>query len=172
MDNICDMPDPVTVELLEWIQQSIERLVGSVDGLTDDQVRVPVAASGWTIAGLLVHVLDSTTFWLHNVVAGNPMDFDDDDAWNNDPSVPLARLTERMRVEVQQRCSAVSRVASTAAPNWWPDGAWGGYRQHTVRGVLIHLLNDNAAHTGHLDLARESIDGAVWDYRLGRVVVR
>ena len=33
----------------------------------------------------------------------------------------------------------------------------------------MHLLNDNAAHTGHLDIAREQIDGAVWDFTLGRV---
>jgi hypothetical protein len=31
--------------------------------------------------------------------------------------------------------------------------------------VLLHLLNDNAAHTGHMDIARERLDGGVWDHR-------
>ncbi|CCH69612.1 hypothetical protein BN10_270002 [Phycicoccus elongatus Lp2] len=50
-----------------------------------------------------------------------------------------------------------------------PEGAWGGYRQDSVRGVLLHLLKDNAAHSGQLDVVREGIDGAVWDFAIGGV---
>lgn len=170
MNDMTRTHDPVTLELLAWIQQSVERLCRSAEGLTDDQARTPVVASGWTVAGLLNHVHESTCFWLGNVIAGNPMGFqDDDEPWDNDPRTPVAMMLDRIRDDVSQACSQVRGVASSEAPGWWPEGAWGGYRQDTVLGVLIHLLNDNSAHTGHMDLAREGIDGAVWDYRLGGV---
>lgn len=161
--------DPVTGELLGWIQQATERIRGSVDGLTEAQVRTPAAPSGWTIAGLVGHVHDSTWFWLHHVIAGNPMSFRDDDEWDNDPDCGLPELLARLRDDTARGCAAVAQVASTDAPGWWPEGAWGGYRQDTVRGVLVHLLNDNAAHTGQLDLAREAIDGGVWDYAINGI---
>ncbi|WP_407674660.1 hypothetical protein [Phycicoccus elongatus] len=35
--------------------------------------------------------------------------------------------------------------------------------------MLLHLLKDNAAHSGQLDVVREGIDGAVWDFAIGGV---
>lgn len=156
--------DPVTIELLDWIQHSTERICRSTHGLTEEQVRTPAAPSGWTIAGLVGHMHGSTRFWLHNVVAGHPMEFQDDDPWDNDPELPFALLLDQLRRDTASACAAVAHIPSSAAPGWWPEGAWGGYRQTTVRGVLVHLLNDNAAHTGQLDMAREHLDGGVWDY--------
>ena len=162
--------DPVTDELLSWIGASVRRLVASTKGLTEDQMRMPVAPSGWSVLGLLGHVHDSTIFWLHNVVAGNPTEFDEsDDEWVNDPDRPATEMIAVLLADVATACAAVRGVASDQKPGWWPEGAWGGYRQHTVRGVMLHLLNDNAAHTGQLDIAREQIDGAVWDFAVNAI---
>lgn len=162
--------DPVTLELLDWIDASVRRLAASAEGLSEEQLRAPTVPSGWSILGLLGHVQSSTVFWLHNVVAGHPIEFDDrDDEWANDPDRPGAELIASLLAEVSQACAAVRHVGSTQEPGWWPEGAWGGYRQNTVRGVLLHLLNDNAAHTGQLDIARELIDGAVWDFSVDGV---
>jgi uncharacterized damage-inducible protein DinB len=169
MTHTASFHDPVTVELVEWIRQSAERVCRSVHGLAEAQVREPAAPSGWTIAGLVGHIHDSTWFWLHNVIAGHPKTFDEDDPWDNDPDLPMTQLLHRLRTDTARACAVIEHLASHAAPGWWPEGAWNGYRQATIRGVLVHLLYDNAAHTGHLDLAREQIDGGVWDYSLNAV---
>jgi uncharacterized damage-inducible protein DinB len=161
--------DQVTVELLGWVQGGIERMCRSAEGLSEAQARTPVVPSGWTVAGLLGHVHDCTYFWLHNVVAAHPMEFDADDVWDNDPDVPIAQLVDRLSTDTQRCCVAVQGISSLAVPGWWPDGAWGGYRQDTVLGVLLHLLNEIASHSGHLDLARELLDGGVWDYGIGGI---
>ncbi|WP_165962896.1 DinB family protein [Occultella glacieicola] len=160
--------DPTTTDLLGWVQHTIEHLCGSTQGLTEAQVRTPVAPSGWTVAGLLGHVHDSTIFWLHHVLGGHPMTFEED-PWDNDPDLPLVALVDRLRQDTAAACAAVEHLGNDTAPLWWPDGAWGGYRQTTVRGVLLHLLNDNAAHTGQLDMAREHLDGGVWDHAVDGV---
>ena len=162
--------DPVTEELLGWVRHSTERVCRSVEGLTDAQVREPAAPSGWSIAGLVGHVHACTWFWLHHVAAGHPTTLDEDARWDNDPELSVAELLHQLRRDTARACAAVEPLAGDAAPGWWPEGAWGGYRQETIRGVLLHLLYDNAAHTGHLDLARENLDGGVWDY--GRSAVR
>lgn len=169
MTHTLTSSDPVTVELIGWVRQSIERVCGSVQGLTEAQVRQPAAPSGWTIAGLVGHIHESTRFWLHHVIAGNPTTLDEDSQWDNDPGLTLPQLVERLREDTACACAAIEGAAADAAPGWWPEGAWGGYRQETIRGVLIHLMYDNASHTGHLDLARERIDGGVWDYQLNAV---
>lgn len=156
--------DAVTTELLDWIQAGIDRLCRSTHGLTEAQVRLPAAPSGWTIAGLVGHVHDSTHFWLHHVIAGHPMTVHEDDPWDNDPPIAFAALLNLLHQDTATARTSVEHLAHNASPGWWPQGAWGGYRQTTVRGVLIHLLNDNAAHTGQLDIAREQLDGGVWDY--------
>jgi hypothetical protein len=30
---------------------------------------------------------------------------------------------------------------------------------HSVRGVVLHIIEETARHAGHLDIARELIDG-------------
>lgn len=156
--------DPVVDDLLGWIQHSTERLCSSAGGLSEQQVRTSAAPSGWTIAGLIGHVHESTWFWLHHVCAGHPADFHEDDVWDNDPDLAFADLLDTLRRDTAQACTEVRELAGTAAPGWWPEGAWGGYRQTSIRGVLVHLLHDNAAHTGQLDIVREHLDGGVWDF--------
>lgn len=155
--------DPITGDLLAWIQEAVKRIAASARDLTEAQVRTPVAASGWTILGLANHVRDSSTFWLGNVIAGVPIAIEDQ-PWDNDPRTPAREVIADLVGSVERSCAAVRRVRHDATPGWWPDGAWGGYRQTTVRGVLLHLLNDNAAHAGHMDIVRERIDGAVWNF--------
>ena len=163
--------DPVTEELLGWSEAAVKHLARSCEGLTDAQTRAPVAPSGWSVLGLLGHVRDTTLFWLTNVIAGRPTTMGADDCWDNNPAAAAAEVIDRVLGDVERACAATRGVSSTAAPGWWPTGAWGGYRQDTVRAVLLHLLNDNVAHAGHLDLAREGIDGAVWDFAVNGVRV-
>ena len=38
------------------------------------------------------------------------------------------------------------------------------YREHvSLRWIMVHMLEETARHTGHLDLMREEIDGQVGD---------
>lgn len=162
--------DPITGQLLAWIQGTVSRIVASTVGLVEPQLRTPVAASGWTIVGLVGHVRDSSTFWLDNIVGGVPTSMDDE-PWDNDPTVPAEDVISQLTSEAERACTALQGIRHDAAPGWWPEGAWGGYRQTTVRGVLLHLFNDNAAHAGQLDMAREGIDGGVWDFAINGVRV-
>ncbi|MGL5817632.1 MAG: DUF664 domain-containing protein [Phycicoccus sp.] len=163
-------PTHRTLELVGWVESQCQRMIATVDGLTDAQLRAVLSPSGWSMLGLLGHVRDSTVFWLHHVVLGEPAPMDEEPRWDDDPAVPGSEVVAGFTTTCASACAAVRHVPADTPPGWWPDGAWGGYRQHTVTGVLLHLLAENAAHAGHLDIARELTDGAVWD--LGADAVR
>ena len=156
--------DPTTIHLLDCIEANVQRLAASLAGLDETALRSPVVRSGWTMLGLVGHVRDSSYFWLHHVILGHPMTFNDaDERWDNSPITPTVDVVKSLVSTVSTSCRAVRHLRADAEPGWWPNGAWGGYRQDTVLGVLAHLLVDNAAHAGHLDIARELTDGEIWD---------
>ena len=170
-----DVPgmNTTTNEVLDWIAGQGHQLAGLVDGLDETQLRARPLPSGWSMLGLLGHVADSTHFWLHHVLLGHPVGMDEDEAWPNDPADAASDVVAQFVASYAADVAAVREAALDAKepPRWWPEGAWGGYRQDTVLGVLLHLFADNAAHTGQLAIVRELADGGVWDYSVSGVRV-
>jgi uncharacterized damage-inducible protein DinB len=162
-----------TDEVLDWIEAQCHRMTAFVEGLDEEALRARPLPSGWTMLGLLGHVADSTHFWLHHVLLGHPVAMDEDEGWPDDPAAPAAEVVAGFSASYLADVAAVRAhdLDAAEAPRWWPEGAWGGYRQDTVLGVLLHLLADNAAHAGQLGIARELADGGVWDYAVDGVRV-
>jgi hypothetical protein len=98
--------------------------------------------------------------WFEVAFLGHPdasPQFDDgtEDADMTVPGVPLAQLLE----EYERQC-ALSNEITAAHPldeagrnPGFPAGA------ATLRWMLIHMVEETARHAGHLDIARELIDG-------------
>jgi hypothetical protein len=53
-------------------------------------------------------------------------------------------------------------LSADEAPKYWPQELFGDWRLDSVREVLLHVLVETATHAGHLDAARELIDGKQW----------
>ena len=160
-----------THEVLDWLEAQGHKMAELVQGLDEAQLRARLLPSGWSMLGLLGHVRDSTHFWLHHVLLGHATELDEDEAWDDDPALPAAQVVAGFVASYVADVAAARGLAADAGPGWWPDGAWGGYRQETVLGVLMHLFADNAAHAGQLSIVRELTDGGVWDYEIGGVRV-
>ena len=52
-------------------------------------------------------------------------------------------------------------LALDAGPAWWPD-IFGDWRLDDLEQVLLHVVTETACHAGHLDAARELLDGRRW----------
>ena len=46
---------------------------------------------------------------------------------------------------------------------------FGDSRMDNLHEVVMHVLIETTCHAGHLDAARELIDGRTWDYEHGRL---
>ena len=140
-------------------------VLGILEGLGEEDLRRPVLPSGWSCAGLVQHlVLDVEHWWFWRVVAGRPPDRGEDieDAWQLEGDITAAAVLDLYRTETERSNAIVAETPLEAAPAWWPEELFGTWRLHSLRQVLLHVIAETACHAGHLDAARELIDGRTW----------
>ena len=159
--------DLETKTLLSYLNSQRTHVLGIVEGLDEEALRRPVLPSGWTCLGMLSHLaLDDERFWLRGVVAGEQSVIDavaaGSDGWAVDPNASSEQILGLYRQEIENTNAIIATTTLDSAPAWWPKELFGEWRLDTVREVLLHLITETAVHAGHLDAARELIDGRKW----------
>jgi len=149
--------------LLAFLAAQRAAVLSIVAGLTEQAWHRPVVPSGWTPAGLVDHLGGAEWHWFQGVVAGQhpgPAPGDEDQP-PRDPAaafvcdLPSAEITGFYRDQCASS-DAVLAVTPLSAP---PRGMHGGYQPPDVRWVVLHMIEETARHAGHLDIARELLDG-------------
>jgi Protein of unknown function (DUF664) len=149
--------------LLAALNAQREHVLGALDGLSPGDLRRPVLPSGWTAAGMVRHLaLEVEQFWFRGAVAGEPLTLTHrDEAWQVPADVPVAAILDLYRDEMVRANAIVAATPIDAMPKWWPD-FFGDLPPRPLRGTLLHVITETATHAGHLDAARELIDGSQW----------
>jgi uncharacterized damage-inducible protein DinB len=155
-----------TGTLQSWLDGQRRHVLGILEGLDDDALRRPVLPSGWSCAGLVQHLaLDVERFWFRGVVGGDPDVLaaieGADDAWQVDAGLPAHAVLDGYRTEIALADDVIAATAPDATPLWWPPFT-GGWRLADRDEVLLHVITETACHAGHLDAARELLDGRQW----------
>jgi|ERR1022692_195772 hypothetical protein len=151
--------------LLATLNNQRDHVLGILDGLSDDDLRRPVLPSQWTCLGLVRHLaLDVEQFWFRRVVAGEPGDGSESagGAWQVAEDVPAEAVIDLYRQEIELANAIIAATPVDAAPAWWPEELFGGWRLHDLREVILHVITETACHAGHLDAVRELIDSRTW----------
>lgn len=165
--SVSPTSNPEVRALLSCLDGQRRHILGILDGLDQEALRRPVLPSGWNCLGLVQHLaLDVERFWFRAVFAGDAAvveALDDiDDAWRVGPDVPHTEVLDRYRAEAVLSNAAVAAADPDAPLAWWPHHLFGEPHLHTVRDVLLHVITETACHAGHLDAARELVDGRRW----------
>ncbi|MEU3659298.1 DinB family protein [Streptomyces sp. NPDC032940] len=153
--------------LLTALDGQRRHVLGALEGLDEEALRRPVLPSGWSCLGLVQHLaLDVERFWFGAVVAGDARVIaaldEVEDAWRVEAGVAASDVLDRYRREVRLADAVIGATPVAAAPAWWPHHLFGEPHLHTLRDVLLHVITETACHAGHLDAAREIIDGRRW----------
>ncbi|MGW7005212.1 DinB family protein [Streptomyces sp. NPDC054933] len=154
--------------LLSCLNAQRAHVMGILEGLDEEALRRPVLPSGWNCLGLVRHLaLDVERFWFRAVVAGEKsvvgdLDQDPDDAWQVGPEVPSDDVFNLYQQEVDFANTIITTTALDAEPAWWPVELFGDWRLNDLREVILHVITETACHAGHLDAARELLDGRRW----------
>ena len=142
--------------LLERLADQRHHVLTQLEGLSDEQLRRPVLPSGWSCLGLVRHLtLSDERYWFEVVVAGGPLDFwpeGDNGDWRVHPDEPAADIVDAYR-------SAIRRSDGDPPErpeDWWDDA---GLHFPDLRTIVMHVLVETSVHAGHLDAARELLDG-------------
>lgn len=158
--------DATAAALLKSLNAQRDHVLGVLEGLGQDDLSRSLLPSAWTCLGLVHHLaLDVERFWFQTVVAGRTpaaeSDEDTTSAWQVPPGMGADDVLGLYRREIEQANKIIESVPLEAAPAYWP--AWfGNFRLADLRAVLLHVITETACHAGHLDAARELVDGRMW----------
>ena len=162
------MPEPAVhgekEVLLSYLNGQRDHVLGILEGLSDEDLRRPVLPTGWTCLGLVQHLaLDIERFWFQAVVAGERVDLESGaDAWQVPADVPAEAVLEGYRREIALANPIIAATPPASPPAWWPEEQFGSWRMNDLREIVLHVITETACHAGHLDAARELIDGRTW----------
>lgn len=138
-----------------------------IDGLAEDQLSTAIVPSGWTLAGMIEHLGDAERAWFQFVVAGESIDDTDDepagDRSESDGFHPARGVADALayyRAQIARSEEILAATPLVARPAARPVADIGiADEVMTVRDVVLHVIEETARHAGHLDVARELIDG-------------
>jgi hypothetical protein len=151
--------------LLAFLAAQRDAVLAIVDGLDEDAWHRSVVPSGWTPAGLVEHLSGAEWHWFQGVVTGaRPEPPPGEDVAPYDPEA--AFVTDRPSAEIiaeyRDICALSDAVLAATPLSARPRGRHGDPEMDEppdVRWVVLHMIEETARHAGHLDIARELIDG-------------
>jgi len=153
--------DPERRALLTFLDAQRASVLAIVDGLGEEALRTTVVPSGWTPLGLIEHLGGVEGYWFQHVAAGSAMY----DPWPDEPAAGVfttRHATEAVLGFYRDQCERSSAVLASMPLSSPPRGrAYGEIAEQVsdVRWIVLHMIEETARHAGHLDIARELIDG-------------
>ncbi|WP_213451670.1 DinB family protein [Rhizomonospora bruguierae] len=138
-----------------------------LSGLTEQQARRSVVPSGWSPLELVVHLMWVERRWLcwGFLAEPTPEPWGDNGPgagphgrWQVPAEVTMAQALERFTEQCERSRQIVAGVPLARR------AALGGRfptpeKAPTLGWILFHVLQEYARHAGHLDVAREIMDG-------------
>lgn len=154
--------------LLGTLEAQRSHIVAMLDGLDDERLRAAVVPSGWHCLGLIRHLTAGEDYWFGRCVNGEPaspsvVPADVADDWMVAEHESSAAILDRYR-DVAARSNAIIGTTPLDAAPRQPDPEWleWGLDFPDLRTILLHVVVETSVHAGHLDAARELIDGRQW----------
>jgi uncharacterized damage-inducible protein DinB len=138
------------VAFLDFARESV---IKKADGLSEDDVRRPMVATGTSVLRLIRHLTDGERFWFVVQLGGEGTEPD----WNaaGSDSRPSAEIIADYRASIEASNRAIRELADPDAVAVRPlDG-----RRQSLRWTIAHMTSETARHAGQADIVRELIDG-------------
>jgi uncharacterized damage-inducible protein DinB len=150
--------------MLDYLGFYRDVVADKVDGLSDEHLLTSVVPSGWTPAGLVNHLVNVERRWLRWGFLAEQLtdpwrDATEDDGWVSPDASPaeLRLLLEAAGVRTRSIVEAHDLTDTAAVGGRFTDRA----SAPQLQWILLHLIQEYARHAGHLDIARELLDGRV-----------
>jgi hypothetical protein len=160
------MTTGITADLHRYLQQSREALLGTLDGLSEYDVRRPMTPSATNLLGLVKHVA-TVEFGYLGTCVGRPApvtlpwvadgsEWEGADMWAkaDESREYLTGLYRQVGQHSDELMEQLPLDAPASVP-WWPEER----RETTFGSLVVRVIAETAQHAGHADVVREMIDG-------------
>ena len=147
---------------LDWYHAVVPH---KVEGLTNEQARTVLTPSGLSPLGIVKHLTLVERDWFRAQFAGEDVDLPDvgDDnapTFAVEPGDTVENVLDEYRAENEHARRITAATPSLDQLSIRASDLRGHF---SLRWVLVHLIEETARHAGHLDVMRESLDGATGD---------
>jgi uncharacterized protein DUF664 len=160
-----DVSDPATLLLgfLDYYRSAIAR---KVEGLGDIELRTSRLPSGWTPLELVKHLGHMERRWLVWGFLAEPIDApygdETDGRWSVAADTSATELIAVLRTGGERTRAIVTAADLTDVAELGGRFNDGDEKPPPSLGwILVYVLQEYARHAGHLDIARELMDGAL-----------
>ncbi|MDX1448631.1 MAG: DinB family protein, partial [Acidimicrobiia bacterium] len=149
--------------LTSFLDYFREVVVHKLEGVEESALRAVLVPSRLTtLGGIIRHLGFVERWWFQSVYAGRELDY----PWSKEAPdaeflVPDGASADSL-IAFYRDCCAESRRVVEESPDL-DRVVRAGSREVSLRWILVHMIEETARHAGHLDLLRESWDGAVGD---------
>ncbi len=155
--------DTERASLMSFLTYQREAALNVLAGMDERDLRRSVVPSAWTPLGLVEHLGHAERFWGQVVLAGRVADlpWDDDDVTDSDWTSNGHEVAEVLRF-YREQCHRTDEILTGFTLDDTPaqlPRADLPTDVGSVREVILHLIEETARHAGHLDIARELLDG-------------
>ncbi|MDX3246780.1 DinB family protein [Streptomyces sp. ME18-1-4] len=164
-------------DLRRYLQDARETVLWKLDGLTERDVRRPLTPTGTNLLGLVKHLAGVELLylgWVFDRHYAEPVPWFRPDlgpaglAPNTDQWATAEEsrqyIVDTYRKAWQHADATIEALPLDAVGHvpWWPAQTGAA----SLHRVLVNVIAETERHTGHADIVRELIDGAV-GYRRG-----
>jgi hypothetical protein len=152
--------------LLAYLDYYRDAALRKIDGLSDADLRSSRLPSGWAPLALVQHLAFMERRWIQWGFAGAqlPDPHGDEDPvteqWLVGPDVSVVDVVSNLRA-VGARTRELASGSSLGAVARTGGRFAEGTQPPALGWILLHVFQEYARHVGHLDVARELLDGAV-----------
>ncbi|WP_309116867.1 DinB family protein [Saccharothrix sp.] len=129
-----------------------------LEGLDEAALRTAVLPSGWTPLGMVEHLGHAERHWFQEIVTGRAEPLPE----GGDLPMTTSRSVEEVFAFYREQCALSDAVLAATPLTAVPVGRHPTPFADQIaefRDVVLHMIEETARHAGHLDVARELLDG-------------
>lgn len=153
-DEVDGWTDDLRVRLDELLEEYRSALLGSLDGLSEDEARTRLVPSKTTLLGLVKHVTYVEGVWFDQALTGRSYAEigiattpDRSFTLTKSDSIASVRAAYETQAEASRRASAALQLSAVVD----------GRGERPVWALYLQVLRELAQHAGHADILREQI---------------
>lgn len=149
------VPEPTSNEnelLLAYLDAQRDAVLRKLDGLDEEQARWRPDGKLIAIAGIVNHLTHVEWRWTEGAFLGGDVSRSEEE-FVVPPERPLADVVAAYR----DRAARTDEIVRAADLDQLCRGS--AYQEHSLRWVMLHLIEETARHAGHADATRELLDG-------------
>jgi len=143
---------------LDWYRWVAEN---ELDGLSRDDATRVTTPGGLTMLGIVKHLAWVERIWFRSYFRGEEREpVENPESFEITPGDTIESVLAAYRSD----CAEARRITHDAALDQTSVVPHDVYGLVTLRWILMHMIEETARHSGHLDILRELTDGRTGDF--------